>query len=248
MVITHANQHLWMKNISFNALTNYGTSDQKRITKALLLLEENEITYEFSSANDLFFEWFTPLYTHSLQAKNSDRIHDIYSNTLGKSDSVLQHKTLTLYQSNKPIGGCIFSCWKDRYSISYRMFNPTWNTPSKIASPALLGEYLLDVFAYEHDKNILIHGQDRNPYGVFSAIGVANFKLAVGCNPKLPTTYEINVTETETVNQDTLIFHLPDSGRTISEATLILHNNDVSKYSQLFSYEDRLKINIINHN
>lgn len=247
MKITHANQHSWIKSISENLLDNYGKSDRKRINKTLESLEKHGITWEFSIANEAFFKWFTPLYTNELESKNSDRIHDVYSKTVGKEGSVLTYKTLTLFENKTPIGGCVFSCWKDRYSISYRMFKPQWENDSRIASPALFGEYLMDEHTLSNKKIKLVHGQDRNPYGLFSSIGVANFKLAVGCRARLPVKYDEVTTDIDSLDQDTLILHLPKFGKEITEATLILVKNEISKYEQLFSHNTKIHINLIDN-
>lgn len=246
MKITHANKHQWVKYITADCLQNYGKSDKKRITKALDSLAEHNIEYRFEIANDVFFDWFTPLYTSSLLAKNSDAIYDVKAATVGKPNTILIHKTLTVLQDGVPVGGCIFSTWKDRYSIAFRMFRPSWSTPLRIASPALLGEYFLDQYSFENNKKLLIHGEDRNPYGIHSAIGVANFKLAVGCYPQLPVTYTTVETDTDNLAQDTLLLHLPNSGKRITESTLVITTNSTTQYDQLRSYQDRINIHTYN--
>lgn len=242
MNITYANAHSWIKTITDDLLQNYGSSDKKRIRKALESVTELGITHEIAPANEDFFSWFTPMYEKTIRSRNNPNPRDVYRTTVGKEDTKLTYKALTIKQHGEPVGGAIFSLRKSRISIAYRIFNSTWNQGNKIASPALYGEYLLDHYSQQCGFNTLVHGQDRNPYGVNSAIGLATFKLAVGCFPKLPPTYELQQLNVDDITYDILVLHSPDTGNLITEATLFTKKEYLEKYTQLLSYQERLLI------
>ena len=174
--------------------------------------------------------------------KRNPNIANVKELTVGNADSKLAYKTLTLFENGQPIGGCIFSDRTDRFSIAYRMFNSRWSQDERIAGPALYGEYLLDMYSIENCKDRLTHGQDRNPYGLNSAIGLAIFKLSIGCYPKIPKERTIEILDTDHLSQDVLVLLPPQSGNQIIEANLYTKKDNIRKYEQLFNYSDRLTV------
>lgn len=244
MKIEYANHHSWFKPVATEPMRNYGSSDQKRLRKALAQASELGISHEFEPAAPEFYEWFVPMYTSSISSKNNPKLANVYEMTLGNPHSKYNLFTLTLRERGVPVGGCIFSDRGTHYSISYRIYQSNWQQDTKIASPAFYGEYLLDAHSLENQKEKLVHGQDRNPYGVNSAIGLAIFKLAVGCSAKLPPTHERLTLDTDSVEVDTLVLHYPASEKQITEATLIAIPDTIQRYQQLFTYDERLHINV----
>ena len=246
MIITHASHHSWYKNVKADSLQQYSKSDRKKLEKTIRLAQSAGVVAEFKTVNEDFFEWFIPLYNQTISQKKSPNLYDVRGTTSGKTDGVYYYKTLTLKQDGVIVGGCIFSCWKGRYSIAYRIYERDWHGTSLSASPALYGEYLMDDYAQSHHKLILTHGLDRNLYGLNSSIGLAMFKLSVGCQAKLRLNYlEKYQIDTDQVHTDVLVLHYPETGEDITEATLVCLEENQPKYVQLKNYHQRLKINTL---
>jgi hypothetical protein len=245
MLIKYASHHSWYKSTQENSLLHYGKNDQRRLRKTISLAEASEIRMEIRPADASFFEWFTPLYNQSISAKRNPQLHDIKQILTNEYPLAVGQFTLTLYEKDRPVGGCIFTDYGWYHSIAYRVYLPDWREAKAPASPALYGEYLLDKYSHEQQRKMLTHGRDRNPYGINSSIGLCIFKLAAGCAARTALTHEVRVLDTDTVHEDCLVLHLPEKKRKISEATLICTEATKDKYTQLFKYPDRLTINTI---
>lgn len=246
MFITHASHHSWFKQTAEDSLTHYGKSDQKKLTRAIGEAPLHGVRAVFTRADESFFEWFIPLYNKTISQRNNPLLFDVRGTTVDKPDKKSVYKTLTLWQGDTIVGGAIFSCWAERYSIAYRIYDRNWPNHQLAANPALYGEYVMDEYTRSRHKTTLTHGLDRNPYGINSSIGLAIFKLSVGCSAKLRHNHlETFQLDTDTLTTDTLVLHYPDSGDLITEATLVCSEQNLNKYTQLFTYEDRIKINTI---
>ncbi len=240
MIIEYPNTHSWFKPVKADSFSHYGNSDRKRLIKTLAAAKSFDIRTVIEPANDAFFAWFLPLYTNTIKTKKNGQVWDVYSKTMGNPKHT--YYTLTVYEKDAPIGGCIFSDREKHHSIAYRMYEREWHFADGLANPALYGEFILDEYSFSKNKERLVHGQDRNPYGINSAIGLAMFKLSVGCSVKLAPIYEKLSLETTETDTDILVLHYPTTGNLISEATLCTTNDNLSKYTQLFKYSDRLTI------
>lgn len=246
MVIIHASHHSWFKNISDDCLKNYGKSDMKKLIRTINEAPQSGVKVVFGKADHTFFEWFMPKHKEAISKKFNPLLLDVRGTTIEKPGKKSIYKTLTLWQKDKIVGGCIFSCWQERYSIAYRIYDRNWPHHTLAASPALYGEYLLDEYTRSRKKNTLTHGLDRNPYGINSSIGLAIFKLSVGCNAKLRHNHLEKIElDTDQITTDTLVLHYPKHDEIIKEATLICAKQNLERYTQLFIYEDRIKVNTL---
>ncbi len=193
-----------------------------------------------------FFDWFIPMYQQTIHAKDNAQVYDVKGTTVDKLNSKYQYETLTVYENNQPVGGCIFSIRPTKLSIAYRIFNRSWGQKNIATSPAIFGEYKLDEYAFAQGKSHVVHGIDRNPYGVNSAIGLCIFKLAVGCRCKIPSTpFTVATISPDEVTQDQLILHLPQNSKRITQASLLVEPTSEHKYEQLFKYPERLQVKTI---
>ncbi len=243
MQIIYASHHSWYKYSLENSLDHYGKSDQKKLNRAIVEAPLHGVRAVFAKADESFFEWFIPLYNETISQRNNPLLFDVRGTTIDKPDKKAVYKTLTLWQGDIIVGGCIFSCWEERYSIAYRIYDRNWPHHQLAANPALYGEYVMDEYTRQHKKMTLTHGLDRNPYGINSSIGLAIFKLSVGCSAKLrQSNLEKFTLDTDTLTTDTFILQYPESGEKITEATLVCLEENLSKYSQLFSYSDRITV------
>lgn len=248
MKIPYANTHSWWKPITPDVFSNYGASDSKRIRKLLQMTEHAAIDYRIEPANQTFFDWFEPMYQEHIRSRSNPRPANVFEMTAGNPKALFPFFTLTVTENGRPVGGCVFSDRNTHYSIAYRIYEPRWSQIQKVASPAIFGEFQLDQYSLDHGKERLVHGQDRNPYGLNSGIGLAIFKLAVGCSAKLPPTHEVSELDTDTLTTDVLVLQYPESGRDIQRAVLVATPEVQERYSQLFTYEHKLAIEVIHRN
>lgn len=247
MQVTYPSHHRWMRDISDGTEIGFSGRIIKMISSSIPLLSQNNIVSTIEPLTDSFFEDFTPAYLANIGNKANALVNDVYATTLGKTDSKVPYFGFSLRENGKYIGGTIFSLRSDRISYAYRTFLKDWNEAKLKANPALIGEHMIATFAYGQGKTLISHGKDRNPYGRNSAIGMAGFKLSVGCRPSNVTdsTYEIHTLDTDTLTEDCLILEQPKEGTSITKAYLITTKETEHKYLQVTKYPDQLTVEVL---
>lgn len=247
MQVTYPSHHRWMRDISEGIEIGFSGRIIKMVNSSNPLLERHNIVSKIEPLTDIFFQDFTPAYLDNIGNKANAMVSDVYAMTLGKVDSKVPYFGFSLIENGKYIGGTIFSLRDDRVSYAYRTFQKDWNEAKLKANPALIGEHMIAMFAYDLGKTLISHGKDRNPYGLNSAIGMAGFKLSVGCKPSLvpPGTYEINTLDTNTLTEDCLILELPKEGNGITKAYLVTSHENEHKYLQVTKYPEQLAVEVI---
>lgn len=244
MLITYATAHRWTKPVQSDPTADFGKNASARLRATLSRLGEYDIHHVIAPLDNAFLEWFLPLYETRINEKANPRVFDIAANTLG-STKPEKYFSMTLYEHGQPIGGTIFSLSKSRLSIAYRTYHNTWTDANLPANPSAYTEYLLNVAALTYNKPTIIHGKDRNPYGLNSSIGLANFKFAAGCHPELPKVYEVATLDTNTLTTDALIFAYPPTGTTITDAYLVADAAGQQKWGQIAKYPHLITLTII---
>lgn len=245
MLIQYASNHRWVKDIHEDIFPDFGKNNTKKINKLLGNLAQCDISYKFSPLDEDTLSWFVPQYQYRISKKNNPRVLDIYASTLGKTDAPYPYFCLTLFEKDQPIGGTIFTLRENRLSISFRSYADIWSQHEDIvSSPALFAEYLITVHAQENGKKRLVHGKDKNPYGMNSSIGVAIFKLSVGCWPQLQKPFETHEIDLTTCAKNILVLKKPDKAR-IREAFLVTTRADEKKYEQILKYPERLAVTTV---
>lgn len=219
----------------------------KKIHASLPILEENNVTYSIQPLTENFFSDFIPLYTEQIGNKQNALLYDVKDKTIFNKTHSFPYYSFSLYESGKFIGGTIFSLRTNIISYAYRTFNNNWQNTHIKASPAMIGEYVIAQFATEQGKKFLSHGKDRNPYGLNAAIGLATFKLSVGCRPSVgkDNEYTIDTIETATITQDCLILEQPKEGVDITKAYLVTTSENLAKYIQVTKYPDQLAVEVL---
>ena len=247
MQVTFPSHHVWLKDISEAIDTNFSGRAAKKINASLPLLSDAGVTYSIKPLNAAFFVDFSPLYTQNIGSKRNSLLVDIQAKTLNNRESMFPYFCLSVSENDNFIGGTIFSFRTDRVSFAYRTFTNEWITAKLKASPALIGEYLIAGFASRHGKKFLSHGKDRNPYGLNTAIGLAGFKLFVGCSPSVGVvgTYEIRTLDTDKITEDCFVLELPKEGRAITKAYLVTSPENLEKYIQVTKYPDQLTVEVL---
>jgi hypothetical protein len=245
MQVTYPSHHSWLKDITSGLAIDFSGRTAKKIHASLPKLADFGITYTIEPLSEAFLSEFMPLYTQEIGAKENALMQDIPGKTLYNTESSFPYFCLSLRENGLFIGGTIFSVRSDRISYAYRTFLNVWNAAPLKASPALIGEYAVAQFACDKKLSFLSHGKDRNPYGLNANIGLATFKLSVGCWPSVPPISEIKTIDTETITKDCLILELPESGKKITRAYLITSRETETKHIQVTKYPDLLQVEVL---
>ena len=247
MQVTLPSHHSWKKDISSGIEIDFSGRAAKKIHAALPILEENNISYTIQPLTEDFFVDFMPLYTEHIGNKQNALLYDVKDKTLFNTTHSFPYYSFSLFESGVFIGGTIFSLRTDTISYAYRTFNNIWKHANIKASPAMIGEYVIAQFASAQGKKFLSHGKDRNPYGLNAAIGLATFKLSVGCRPSVgkENEYTIQTIDTDTVSSDCLMLELPKEGQAITKAYLVTSPENLEKYIQVTKYPDQLMVEVL---
>lgn len=245
MIIQHPDSHKWLKKISNDPINDFGKNNRNRLKSTLKNIGDTSITYNIKKLDNDTIDWFEPLYNRTISKKNNAKFFNIRETTLDKK-SRYPYYSLILYENQDPIGATIFSVRDSLVSIAYRIYPNAWSTNSLQANPALYSEYLINVHVASIGMDTLSHGRDRNPYGLNADIGLAIFKLSIGCAPELPSvTHEIKSIDLSTVSTDIFILHVPEESKRITKATLYASVDTQEKYQQLTKYPEIIDVNII---
>lgn len=242
MKIEYSNHHRWFRENTSDPMTYFQGRNRKKILSSLDQLEKHGITHVIEPLTKEFFSWFTPLYTSHITVKKNAIVHDTYQKTLGKPVIEYPYFSLTLKENDVYKGGTIFSVREDRLAYAYRVYERTWDSAPIKANPALLAEYFVAEYASRTNLKYVSHGRDRNPYGLNSDIGLATFKLSVGCYPLLTENPEFDVIDTETLTGDALILKKPENGVRITEAYLVTAHDTEAKHIQVTKYPELLEV------
>ena len=247
MQITYPSHHRWMRDISKGVEIGFSGRIIKMVTESLPLLSHYGVVSKIEPLTDDFFEEFTPAYIENIGNKANAMVHDVRAKTLGNHNGAILYFGLSLHENGEYIGGTIFSLRSDRVSYAYRTFHRNWNAATLKANPAIIAEHIVAVFAYNQGKTIISHGKDRNPYGPNSAIGMAGFKLSVGCRPSNVTngTYDIHTLDTDTLTEDCFILEQPKEGTDITKAYLVTTRENEHKYLQVTKYPEQLTVEVL---
>ena len=248
MQITYPSHHCWLVDISSGLDSCFSGRVAKKINSTLPLLAQANITYKIEPLHETFFDDFSPLYTDHIGAKKNALIHNIKEKTLYNETGKFPYYCLTLRERGLFLGGVIFSLRSDRVSYAYRSFINEWQEAKLKAGPALISEYAVAQFACEKGLQFISHGKDRNPYGLNAAIGLATFKMSVGCLPTIGGKFEVKTLDTSNLTQDCLILEQPKSGSSITKAYLVTLPETEDKYLRSTKYPDQLEVQVIHRN
>ncbi len=236
----------WIKSIHPDIFPDFGKNASKKIKTILASDEHESLSCEFQLLTEDFFIWFLPLYNDLVATRKNFIQQDIVTETLENAKSKYPYYCFTLSEAGLPIGGAIFTLREDRLSLVYRAIQPVFSTFNSRCSPALYSEYQLTKYALDNKLHKLVHGSDPNLYGMNLAIGIAIFKLSVGCKPTLSKTpVKESIMQSDIETNTLLLSFPPTESNHVNEAFLVTTENDLKKYEQLLKYEHLLKIKTI---
>lgn len=246
MHILYPSEHNWIEPILKDPASGLGKNNQARLRSSLLKIHETSITYSVEPLTQEILAWFTPLYTEQIGQKSNPKIHDLYASTIGK-ETTYTYYALILKEAGVPIGATIFSKRTHVLSVAYRIYPRSWTQNTIQASPSLYTEYVINRYAFECGYKKLSHGKDRNPYGINANIGLALFKLSVGCLAYLPKAgFEIKELNLDDVTEDILVFENPTEGeRRITKGYLCVNKHSLQTYETVTKYPKQILIEVV---
>ena len=245
MQVTYPSHHQWLKNISAGPEIDFSGSVAQKIHAALPHLNKHGVTYSIKPLSEDFLKDFMPMYRTEIGTKPNALMQDVPEKTLYNKEAKYPYFCFSLEESGVFVGGAIFSVRPDRVAFAYRVFNNSWTTAKLRASPALIGEYAVAQYACSLGCIYLSHGKDRNPYGLNANIGLATFKLSVGCRPSALGEFEVLTMDTDTLTEDCLILELPKEGSKIEKAYLVTSHETEDNYLRATKYPNLLQVEVL---
>jgi hypothetical protein len=248
MLVTHTDKHRWIKKIDPEIFPDFGKNNTKKIKSLLEKLPTTTITHTITLLTPEDIIWFEAHYNTNISAKHNPKPYDVYATTLGKEVINFPYYILSLFENGEPIGGTIFTLRPDRLSMVYRTYPSDWNNAQEKCTPALYAEYLATAYALEQNRPYLVHGRDLNPYGVNSHVGVAIFKMSIGCYPDIKTTVTKTESDLNMLPYGSLLLIHPTEGIRITKGYLIGDAETAQRYEQLFKYPHLLDVTLYTPN
>ncbi len=246
MKISYPSHVRWFREVASDPLQYLGGSNGKKIQSSITQMDDMGVYWLLAPLTDVFFEKFTPLYEKIIGEKQNGVSHDVYNKTLGKDFIEFPYYGLSLFDSGTYVGGTIFSVREDRVAYAFRAYERNWPKAKLKAGPALIAEFAVAEFAAQRKLKYISHGRDRNPYGLNSAIGLAIFKLSVGCKPLVTEDCTLETLETSELTVDTLVLITPPAGEDfINQALLVTTKANESLYEQVTKYPEQLQVEVI---
>lgn len=246
MEIKYASKHRWFKDLSTkDPLEGFGDNAKAKLNSTIKKVADSEIRHIITPLTKELINQFTPLYQEQIGKKDNPRLFNIEERTLNKSDNKSYYEFLGIYENEQLIGGTIFSVRSDFFGIAFRAYANDWKSIKLQSKPAIYGEYLLAKYAIEINKTGISHGKDRNPYGYNANIGLAAFKLSVGCKPYKAKEgeYEMGYFDPKSASKDILLFEYPErAGERITKGYLITCRENEAKWQQVSKYPQSLTV------
>jgi hypothetical protein len=243
-IITYPNAVIWLKDIDHtDLLSNFSPRHTKRLSTTIQKLEENNIKFSVSEIDDAFLRWFEGFYLETMGDKsnpNPRNIRETIDAYKGKSKCF----GLQLTENNVIIGGAVYINKVNRVTTAFKALKASWIDAKLPVSPSLLAEYILYTHAKSHGYKSISHGQDSNPYGFNSDIGLCSFKLSLGYKPYTKKNAEVSEIDPKSISSKCLILRLPTEtgSRAITQADLFISETDLPSMEMLLKYGERLKV------
>ncbi len=246
MLITYATSHVWERLVTEDPLACFGKNTKARLRSTLNQISNFDIQAVTLPLDEAFLEEFLPLYQRLIQEKDNPLIVDIRETTLGNSASKYPYFYTAIYEEGVLLGAIIFSLRETSVSIAYRAFEYEWISAKLPANPTMYAEYLISLHATEIGVEKFIHGKDRNPYGLNASIGLAIFKLGVGCYLRKSRKFEIKTLDTNTLSTDIFILEYPgDSETQIKKGYLVTSAANEAMWDRVRRYPDQIAVETI---
>lgn len=231
--------HLSLEGVS-DAFDCFSTKTRKKIRRGLRLLEEAGGAFTVMPIDDDAIDIFQAMHEGLLKRKQSN-LHVRADETIMKGiREGKQIEMLSLWYQNKMIGAMVFHIKQDVVRTIYKVFPEKFDAISLPINLTFLAEYNLFQYAIKRGAKEIIHGRDRNLYGINSSIGLAMFKTQLGCEPRVSKVADIAMVgeSIPLAGKDILCFLGATQGEVITKAILFTYLTEeeaMQKYQQLYN-------------
>ena len=202
----------------------FGTETVKRVEKSKTLLAQSPTGFRFicEPVTPAWLDAFVPLYEEYIGAKEHAAVSQVRAHIAAEQAKGKAYETISLWEGKKFLGGVIYAVMKDRIQVAYRVFPRQLSVKLPVGVSYLAEDYLYRR-VFELGKKTIVHGRDRNPYGLNSAIGLAEYKLKIGCAPFVSSAPVVTFKKLAELpaHQEALVFLGTEKERTITQARLI---------------------------
>jgi hypothetical protein len=238
---------LWKLNFNSNQNIKsiFSKKTYKKIISSYNKLLEFGYTFKIQTLNQDLIDEFYPLYKKNIQKKRNGIVRDLYTYYSRFLEEGVSCKLLSLYFDGELQGGLVFVERKTRLSAVIKYF-PVFAKCNIQSSITIVVEYLFFQEALRLEKKGIYHGVDTNEFGVNSEIGLAMFKLQIGCRPYISSVDSTYVVKSDFVwdtEEDVLIFQGSKPKEKISHAILYIKDknsfeDNLDKYGPLLNASD----------
>lgn len=200
-------------------------SAERKLTEAGYIIQVEAITEKNTGE-------FNTVYTDHLTKKLRAIPHDIAGHIARVQSEGYPIFLITLRTPSHTLhGGAICVLRNDALSIAYRAVPVIEEMSLPIAASYLI-EKEFYTCAKEHKKHIITHGKDSNGFGLRAAIGLAEYKRAVGFIPHISSAENNTMLDIETVV-------LPDVAQNYLFFVTENTQDMVLSHAVIFSHEDK---------
>jgi len=230
----------WQKKVSEDLLSCFGKTVQKNIKKFLFIKENLDFEYKIERVSDEFFDWFLPEYKSFISSTENPLEIDVKNHIISRPN--IQYYYLAVYQKEIPLGAMIYSVRQESLSIAFRYFKHNWLYGLTDITPSYIAEYIIGEEAFKLKKKIINHGIDRNLYGMNANIGLATYKLSIGCYPILPKDSTVKNIDLSSLNREVFVMLCENirEEKYLQSAALVIDKQNQQKYAQLKKYAERI--------
>lgn len=216
-----------------DAYQAFGKKSASKIKSALARLESTTYRFQLEPVTEAYIDGFLPLYEANIASKDHPQSFDIKDAILPK---ISEYLALSLYQDQHYLGGLIFHQYPDHLATAFKVYprNLDIDLPINIT---FVAEYHLYHYAIEKKLSYISHGSGKNCFGLYTAIGLAMFKLQAGNRPRFSQKKDNQILRDFSWDgqQDVLIFE-GESDYLTKAKLLLTGNNPIDRYSILLNH------------
>lgn len=217
-----------------------------RVRKAGAILNEANYRFVVQVVDQAFLGRFIPIYIRHISAKAHGEIFDVRTTLEANQQKGFLYEVISLWRHEHLLGGLIYNVHADRLSVAYRVFPYQLPERLPISCGYVAEQYLLER-ALALGKDWIVHGKDHNPYGPYSTIGLARYKLSVGYCPFVSRAPELTfgLVDELCLTEDALVFLGDAPDERITRALLFMQPaTPATQYQALFRYPS---VQVVSH-
>lgn len=200
-----------------------GVDTAYRIKKTAQKLSDASLGYRFliEDVTSSYLDQFMPLYDSFMAQKEGGTVFDVRNKIAFGQAAGKTYEAISLYENETLLGGLLYSLNDTYLGVAYRVFPHQLKLKLPISCSYVAEQKLIER-ARELHKETIVHGRDRNKYGVNSSIGLAEYKIRIGCVPYISASpeNEFHLLADLKPTKDTLVFLGNRAGEEIKDGVL----------------------------